>query len=57
MTLAVVVKQWWICVIPVGAMCFGAYLDHLETLRMTKFRGKSKLYGKPLKSDEKPPWP
>lgn len=35
----------------------GVYFDRIETLQMTRFRGKSKLYGREYGPDEQPPWP
>lgn len=35
----------------------GAYLDYRESLRMSLFRDKSALYGRPRKEGEEPSWP
>ncbi|XP_076243363.1 NADH dehydrogenase [ubiquinone] 1 beta subcomplex subunit 1 [Calliopsis andreniformis] len=40
-----------------AAGTFGWWLDRLETERMTRFRDKSKLYGRELKPGEPPSWP
>lgn len=42
---------------PIAGYSIGAYLDHLETLRMTSFRDKSALYGKPPEKRTAPSWP
>ncbi|XP_076682200.1 NADH dehydrogenase [ubiquinone] 1 beta subcomplex subunit 1 [Andrena cerasifolii] len=38
------------------SLSIGWYLDRLETSRMTRFRDKSKLYGRELKPGEAPSW-
>lgn len=50
---------WKLKAIPIAfvAAGFGYYLDQLERENMTRFRGKSKLYGREYGPDEKPPWP
>lgn len=35
----------------------GWYIDRCESERMTRFRDKSKLYGRELKPGEAPSWP
>lgn len=35
----------------------GKYIDDLETLRYTRFRDKSALYGGQLKPGDPPSWP
>lgn len=43
--------------LPMTGFLIGSYLDHLENLRMTKFRDRSALYGRQLKEGEQPSWP
>ncbi|XP_053649000.1 uncharacterized protein ND-MNLL [Cherax quadricarinatus] len=43
--------------VPLLGFCFGAYLDRIETERLTMFRDKSALYGRVLAEGEKPSWP
>ncbi|XP_028176264.1 uncharacterized protein LOC114364345 [Ostrinia furnacalis] len=43
--------------IPLTGFFIGKYLDDQETLRMTNFRDKSKLYGGRVKEGEAPSWP
>ncbi|XP_077537196.1 NADH dehydrogenase (ubiquinone) MNLL subunit [Haemaphysalis longicornis] len=38
-------------------LAVGWYVDRQTDLSMTRFRGKSKLYGREYAPDEKPPWP
>ncbi|XP_076287005.1 NADH dehydrogenase [ubiquinone] 1 beta subcomplex subunit 1 [Lasioglossum baleicum] len=43
-----------------GAGVFGTvgwYIDRSESLRMTRFRDKSALFGRELKPGEPPSWP
>jgi len=42
---------------PMLGFFIGKYLDDQETLRMTRFRDKSALYGRELKEGEQPSWP
>ncbi|KAL1447972.1 hypothetical protein MTO96_006545 [Rhipicephalus appendiculatus] len=35
----------------------GVYVDREDNLSLTRFRGKSKLYGREYAPGEKPPWP
>lgn len=42
---------------PFAGYFIGAYLDDLETERLSLFRDKSALYGRVLKENEKPSWP
>uniref|UniRef100_C9W1R9 NADH dehydrogenase n=1 Tax=Rhipicephalus sanguineus TaxID=34632 RepID=C9W1R9_RHISA len=35
----------------------GWYVDREDNLSLTRFRGKSKLYGREYAPGEKPPWP
>lgn len=46
----------WVSV-PLIGFCIGGYLDRQETLRLTKFRDRSALFGRELKEGEKPSWP
>lgn len=39
------------------AGAIGWYVDHEDNLSLTRFRGKSKLYGRDYAPGEKPPWP
>ncbi|XP_055683885.1 NADH dehydrogenase [ubiquinone] 1 beta subcomplex subunit 1 [Lutzomyia longipalpis] len=50
-------KEYVWALFPVAGYCIGAFLDHKETLRMTRFRDKSALYGRQLAPGEKPSWP
>uniref|UniRef100_T1I695 Complex I-MNLL n=2 Tax=Rhodnius prolixus TaxID=13249 RepID=T1I695_RHOPR len=49
--------QYVALTLPVAALLVGRYLDNQETLRMTRFRDKSALYGRTLGPDEQPTWP
>ena len=40
-----------------GLSYYGSYMDRLDTVRCSKFCGKSRLYGNPVKEGEAPPWP
>uniref|UniRef100_E2J7F7 Putative NADH dehydrogenase n=1 Tax=Triatoma matogrossensis TaxID=162370 RepID=E2J7F7_9HEMI len=51
------IKHYILLALPIGALLVGKYLDDQETLRMTRFRDKSALYGRTLGPDEKPSWP
>ncbi|XP_020711721.1 NADH dehydrogenase [ubiquinone] 1 beta subcomplex subunit 1 [Athalia rosae] len=42
---------------PAAGFVFGCWLDRLETLRMTRFRDKSALYGRTLAPGEPHSWP
>lgn len=50
-------EQGSIYIVPFIALGIGAYLDHQDNLRMTRFRDKTALYGHELKPGEKPSWP
>ncbi|XP_054275068.1 uncharacterized protein LOC128994499 [Macrosteles quadrilineatus] len=43
--------------IPLAGLLLGKYIDDLETLRMTRFRDKSSLFGRQLAPGEAPSWP
>lgn len=49
--------QYVALTLPVAALLVGRYLDNQETLRMTRFRDKSALYGRTLGPGEQPTWP
>ncbi|XP_059609464.1 NADH dehydrogenase [ubiquinone] 1 beta subcomplex subunit 1 [Phlebotomus argentipes] len=49
-------KSVWFAV-PMTGFCIGWFLDYQETLRMTRFRDKSALYGRELAPGEQPTWP
>uniref|UniRef100_G3MRD0 Uncharacterized protein n=1 Tax=Amblyomma maculatum TaxID=34609 RepID=G3MRD0_AMBMU len=36
---------------------FGKYIERQSDLSLTRYRGKSKLYGREYGPNEKPPWP
>ncbi|KAK9499758.1 hypothetical protein O3M35_002734 [Rhynocoris fuscipes] len=57
MTVAQIMKSFALLAIPFSGMYIGRILDQQETLRMTRFRDKSALYGRTLGPDEKPSWP
>ncbi|XP_055710481.1 NADH dehydrogenase [ubiquinone] 1 beta subcomplex subunit 1 [Phlebotomus papatasi] len=50
-------KEWVWIALPLTGWAIGSFLDHKETLRMTRFRDKSALYGRQLAPGEKPSWP
>lgn len=43
--------------LPLAGFMLGFYADKQETLRLTKFRDKSALYGRELAPGEPPSWP
>ncbi|XP_013184847.1 uncharacterized protein LOC106130539 [Amyelois transitella] len=43
--------------VPLTGFFIGKFLDDQETLRMTKFRDKSCLYGGRVKEGDPPSWP
>lgn len=43
--------------LPLVGFGIGWFLDREETLRMTRFRDKSALYGHRLKAGDPPSWP
>lgn len=43
--------------VPLLGFYIGKFLDDQETLRMTRFRDKSALFGRTLKEGEAPSWP
>ncbi|PZC77606.1 uncharacterized protein LOC110376630 [Helicoverpa armigera] len=52
----ITLRYVWFAV-PMGGYFVGKYLDDQETLRMTNFRDKSKLYGPKYKAGDPPSWP
>ncbi|KAF6200846.1 hypothetical protein GE061_005293 [Apolygus lucorum] len=52
-----IAKSYLALVIPLAGFFVGKYLDDQETLRMTRFRDKSALYGRKLAPGEQPSWP
>ncbi|XP_041987032.1 uncharacterized protein LOC121738845 [Aricia agestis] len=49
-------RYLWIAV-PLTGFYIGKLLDDAETLRMTSFRDKSRLYGGKVKEGDPPSWP
>ena len=50
-------KQYLLCTIPFMGYAFGAWLQRIEDLRLTRFRDKSALYGRPENPPSEPSWP
>ncbi|XP_046734486.1 NADH dehydrogenase [ubiquinone] 1 beta subcomplex subunit 1 [Diprion similis] len=50
-------REMFLMVVPLTGYAFGAWIDRQETLRMTRFRDKSALYGRTLAPGEPPSWP
>lgn len=44
-------------ILPFVGFGIGWWIDRTETLRMTRFRDKSALYGRKLADGEPPSWP
>lgn len=45
-----------VTILSFGAFLIGAYIDHQEVNRRTRFRDKSMMHGKPKAEGEAPSW-
>ncbi|XP_015517076.1 NADH dehydrogenase [ubiquinone] 1 beta subcomplex subunit 1 [Neodiprion pinetum] len=50
-------REFLLMVVPLTGYAFGSWIDRQESLRMTRFRDKSALYGRTLAPGEPPSWP
>nr|BAN21336.1 unkown protein [Riptortus pedestris] len=50
-------RQYVLAIFPITGYLIGKWLDDQETLRMTRFRDRSALYGRTLGPGEQPSWP
>ncbi|PSN54551.1 hypothetical protein C0J52_07114 [Blattella germanica] len=57
MALFGITRQYVWTALPMTGFMIGWWLDRQETLRMTRFRDKSALFGRELKAGEAPSWP